>query len=214
MRRPWPLLAMLFVTPALADSLDCALIKSTMRPFELTFDWTMTADGKDPLAVQMRRQVDRKADETVDYEMFSPDKFVRRTSNGVGFLLQTRRSGDTTSRIATYSIDVAKDYFGLGKAFDFNQVTKDEDGTVVADLKTSVSFGGAVDVELDGCAYPLTKIIESNRGSVRGVAGNDRVEFWYSRDLKTSLYSRDEESDGSVVELRARRLSTSFKPVE
>lgn len=214
MRRLWSLLAIMLVTPALADTLDCALIKSTMRPFELTFDWTHTAAGKEPLAVQLRRQVNRKADETVAYEMFSPDKFIRRTSNNLGFLLQTGRAGETSSRVATYSIDVTKDYFGLGKPFDFNQVTKDSDGTVVSDLNTSVSFGGAVDIELDGCTYPVTKIIQSNHGSVRGVAGNNRVEYWYSRDLKTSLYSRDEESDGSVIELRARGLSTSFKPVE
>jgi hypothetical protein len=34
-----PLLALLFVTPALAETLDCAVIKSTTHPFELTFDW-------------------------------------------------------------------------------------------------------------------------------------------------------------------------------
>ena len=214
MRRLWSLLAIVLATPAPADTLDCALIKSTMRPFELTIDWTRTAVGKEPLAVQIHRQVDRKADETVDYEMFSPGTFIRRTSNGVGFRLQTRRSGDATSRVATYSIDITKDYFGLGKPFDFNQLTKDADGTVVGDLNTSVSFGGAVDVELDGCTYSLTKIIESSRGVVRGVAGSARVEYWYSRDLKTSLYSRDEEGDGPVIELRARGLSTSFKPVE
>ena len=56
MRRLPPLLALLFVTPALAETLDCALIKSTTRPFELTYDWTRTADGKDPLAVQMRHE--------------------------------------------------------------------------------------------------------------------------------------------------------------
>ena len=214
MRCQWSVLAILLVTPAMADTLDCALIKSTMRPFELTLDWTSTAKGKEPLAVQMRRQVKRKADETVACEMFSADQFICRTSNVFGFQLQTRRAAQTTSSVATYSIDVAKDWFGLGKPFDFNQVIKDADGKVAADLNTSVSFGGAVDIELEGCTYPLTKIIESARGSVRGVAGSYQVEFWYSRDLKTSLYSRNEESDGSVMELRARSLSTSFKPVE
>jgi hypothetical protein len=214
MRRLSPLLALLFVTLAHAETLDCAVIKSTTRPFELTLDWTHTADGKDPLAVQMRRQVNRKADETIVYEFFSPGKFVRRTINGAGFPVQVRSAGETTSRITAYSIDVTKDYYGLGKPFDFNEVVKGADGTVVADVNTSVSFDGAVDVDLGGCAYALTKIIEVSHGSVRGIAGSNRAEIWYSRDLKTSLYTRNEDGDGSVVELRARDISTSFTPVE
>jgi hypothetical protein len=191
------------------------VIKSTKRPFELTYDWTRTAKGRDPLAVQMRQQVSRKADETVVYEFFAPGKFVRRTLNGAGFRMQIRANGETTSRVSTYSIDVTKDYFGLGKPFDFNEIVKDVDGTVVSDVNTSVSFDGAVDVEVGGCSYPLTKIVESSRGTVRGVAGSSRAEIWYSRDLKTSLYSRSEDGgDGSVVELRARAISTSFTPVE
>lgn len=57
MRRLSLLLALLFVTPALADTLDCAVIKSTTHPFELTFDWTMIQKDKEPLTVQMHRQV-------------------------------------------------------------------------------------------------------------------------------------------------------------
>ena len=214
MRRLSPLLALLFVTPALAETLDCAVIKSTTHPFELTLDWTRTADGKEPLAVQMRRQVNRKADETIVYEFFSPGKFVRWTFNGAGFPVQVRSAGETASRVATYSIDVTKDYYGLGKPFDFNEVMKGADGTVVSDVKTSVSFDGAVDVDFGGCGYTLTKIIELSHGSVRGIAGSNRAEIWYSRDLKTSLYTRNEDGDGSIVELRARDVSTSFTPVE
>jgi len=214
MRRLWALLAMLSVTPAGAETLDCAQIKSTLRPFELTIDWTGKKEGKDPLVMPMRRQVIRKPDETVEYEIYSPERFTRRTLNVAGFLLQSRRAGETTSRVVTYSIDVANDYFALGKPFDFNEVVKDADGTVASDLDTSVSFDGAGDFELDGCAYPITKIIASSHGSVRGAARSYRTEYWYSRDLKTSLYTRYETSDGFVVEIRARGLSTSFKPVE
>ena len=70
MRRLSPLLALLLVTPALADTLDCAVIKSTKRPFELTYDWTRTLAGKDPLAVQMHQRVTRKVDETIVYDFF------------------------------------------------------------------------------------------------------------------------------------------------
>jgi hypothetical protein len=216
MRRLSLLLALLFVTPALAETLDCAVIKSATHPFELTFDWTRTEKGKDPLAVQMRQQVSRKADETVVYEFFSPGKFVRRTLNGAGFRMQIRTNGEpaAASRVSTYSIDVTRDYFGSGKPFDFNEVVKGADGTVVSDVNTSVSFDGAVNVEVGGCAYVLTKIIEQSHGSVRGIAGSNRAERWYSRDLKTSLYTRSEEGDGSIVETRARAVSTSFTPVE
>lgn len=216
MRRVSALLAMLLVTPALAETLDCAVIKSTMHPFELTLDWTRTEKGKDPLAVQVRQQVNRKADETIVYEFFSPGKFVRRTLNGGGFRMQIRTAGETAaaSRVSTYSIDVTKDYFGSGKPFDFNEVVKGADGTVVSDVNTSVSFDGAVNVELGGCTYALTKIIELSRGSVRGIAGSNRAERWYSRDLKTSLYTRNEDGDRSIVEMRARDISTSFAPVE
>jgi hypothetical protein len=216
MRRLSVLLALLFATPAFAETLDCALIKSATHPFELTFDWTRTQKGKDPLAVQMRQQVSRKADETVIYEFFSPGKFVRRTLNGTGFPVQVRSAGEApaAARVSTYSIDVSRDYFGIGKPFDFNEVIKGADGTVVADMNISVSFDGAVNIELGGCSYPLTKIIEQSHGSVRGIAGSNRVERWYSRDLKTALYTRNEEGDGSVVEMRARTISTSFTPVE
>jgi hypothetical protein len=169
-----------------------------------------------PLAVQIRQQVSRKADETVVYEFFSPGKFVRRTLNGAGFRTQIRTAGEpaAASRVSTYSIDVTKDYFELGKPFDFNEVVKGADGTVASDINTSVAFDGAVNVEVGGCAYALTKIIEQSHGSVRGIAGSNRAERWYSRDLKTSLYTRNEEGDGSIVETRARAISTSFTPVE
>jgi hypothetical protein len=210
------LFALLFITPALADTLDCAVIKSTTRPFEITFDWAMTQKGKEPLTVQMRRQVIRKADETIVYEFFLPEKFTRRTLNVAGFRMQVRSAGEaaTASRVSTYSIDVTKDYFALDKPFDFKEIVKGEDGAVVADMDTSVSFDGAVNVEIGGCSYALTKIIESSHGSVRGIAGSNRAEIWYSRDLKTSLYTRNEDGDGSIVELRARDISTSFTPVE
>jgi hypothetical protein len=105
MRRVSALLALLFVSPAFAETLDCALIKSATHPFELTFDWTRTQTGKDPLVVQMRQQVSRKADETVIYEFFSPGKFVRRTLNGTGFPVQVRSAGEVpaAARISTYS---------------------------------------------------------------------------------------------------------------
>ena len=216
MHRLLPFLALLIVTPALAESLDCAVIKSTTHSFELTLDWTRTEKGKDPLAVQMHQQVTRKADETIVYEFFSPQKFVRRTLNRTGFRMQIRTNGEAAaeSRVSTYSIDVTRDYFGLGKPFDFNEVVKGADGTVVSDVNTSVSFDGAVNVELGGCSYALTKIIQSSHGSVRGIAGSNRAEIWYSRDLRTALYTRFEQDDGSIVEQRARSISTTFTPVE
>ena len=164
----------------------------------------------------MHQQVSRKADETIIYEFFSPGKFVRRTLNGAGFRTQIRTAGETAaaSRVSTYSIDVTRDYFGLGKPFDFNELVKGADGTVVSDVNTSVSFDGAVNIEVGGCVYPLTKIIEVSHGSVRGIAGSNRAERWYSRDLRTSLYTRNEEGDGAIVETRARAISTSFTPVE
>jgi hypothetical protein len=210
------LLALLFATPAFAETLDCALIKSATHPFELTFDWTRTQKGREPLAVQMRQQISRTADETVIYEFFSPAKFVRRTLNGTGFAVQVRSAGETpaAARVSTYSIDVSRDYYGLGKPFDFNEIIKGADGSVIADMNISVSFDGAVDIELGGCSYPLTKIIEQAHGSVRGIAGSNRTERWYSRDLKTALYSRSEEGDGSITETRARAISTTFTSVE
>ena len=216
MHRLAPLLALLFVTPALAETLDCAVIKSTSRPFDITFDWTATRAGQQPLAVQMHRQIIRKVDETVIYEFFSREKFTRRTLNPAGFRMQVRSSGEpaTAARVSTYSIDVSKDYFALGKPFDFREIVKGEDGAVVADTDTAVSFDGTVNVDVGGCSYALTKIVETSHGTVRGKAGSNRMETWYSRDLKTSLYTRNEDGDGPVLEMRARDISTSFTPVE
>jgi hypothetical protein len=145
-----------------------------------------------------------------------PEKFTRRTLNVAGFRMQVRSAGEaaTASRVSTYSIDVTRDYFALGKPFDFKEIVKGEDGVVVADMDTSVSFDGAVNVDVGGCSYALTKIIESSHGSVRGKTGSNRIETWYSRDLKTALYIRNEDGDGPTMEMRARAISTSFKPVE
>jgi hypothetical protein len=216
MRQLAPLLALLFATPALADTLDCAVIKSTTHPFEITFDWTMTQQGKEPLTVQMHRQVIRKADETIVYEYFLREKFTRRTLNPAGFRMQVRSAGEaaTAARVSNYSIDVTRDYFALGELFDFKEIVKGEGGTVVADMDTSVSFDGTLNVDIGGCSYALTKIIEVSHGTVRGKAGSNRIETWYSRDLKTPLYTRNEDGDGPVMEMRARDISTSFKPVE
>ncbi len=214
MRRLLCLLAVAFVSPAAADTLDCAVIKSTPRAFELAIDYTDKSVGKDPVTLAMRRQVDRKADETVVYDIFSPEKFLRRTFNANGLLTAFLGVGDKAPRIATYSIDTTKDYFGIGKAFDFNIVMKTADGKVSSDTNTSVTFDSDVEVELGGCAYRLTRIIESSHTAVGDKTVNNRVELWYSRDLKTSLYSRLENSDGYVLELRARDISTSFTPIE
>jgi hypothetical protein len=217
MRRLSPLLALLLsATPALAETLDCAVIKSSTPPVELTFDWTRTEPGKDPLAVHMRRQIIRTADETVVYEFFLPGKFTRRTLNSAGFRTQVRTAGEAASaaRVSSYSIDVTKDYLALGEPFDFDEVVKGPDGAVVSDIETSVSFDGAVDIQLGGCTYSLKKIIELSHGTARGKPGSNRSEQWYSRDLKTSLYTRTENGNGAIVEIRARDISTSFTPVE
>jgi hypothetical protein len=199
MRRLLPLLALAFGGPAAADTLDCAVMKSTTRAFELAIDSTDASTGKDPYTLRLRRQVDRKADETVVYDIFPSGKFLRRKFNVNGLLTEFLAAGDKAPRIATYSIDANKDYFGLGKPFDFNIVMKTADGKVVSDTNTSVSFDADVDVELGGCAYRLTRIIESSHGGVDGKIQNNRVELWYSRDLKTSLYSRLENNDGHIL---------------
>jgi hypothetical protein len=216
MRRLLPLLALLLVTPASAETLDCAVIKSAAHPIEITFDWTLTRPGKDPLVVQQLRQVTRTADETVVYEFFRPEKITRRTLNSNGFRIQVRTAGEpaTAARVSSYSIDITRDYLGEGKPFAFDEVVKDPDGAVVSDIETSISFDGAVDIELGGCSYPLIKLIELNHGTARGKLGHNRSEHWYSRDLKISLYSRTENDDGTIVEVRARDISTSFTPVE
>jgi hypothetical protein len=214
MRRLSPLLALLLVTPAGAETLDCAAMKSTTRAFELAIDSTDKSVGKDPYTLQIRRQVDRKADKTIVYDIFSPEKFLRRTFNANGLLMEFLGAGDTTPRIASYSIDTTKDYFGLGKPFDFAIVMKTPDGKVNSETNTSVSFDSNVNVELGGCSYTLTRIIETSHGDVNGKAATNRVELWYSRDLKTSLYSRLENGDGYVLELRARDITTSFTPIE
>lgn len=214
MRRLSLALALSFVAPAGAEALDCGGMKSSAQPFELTIDSTGKSVGKDPVAMPMRRQVIRKIDETVVFDIFSPSRVLRRTFAANGLLTEVIGADDKTPRVASYSIDMAKDYFALGKPFDFNVVMKTPDGQANSEVNTSVSFDGEVEMELGGCVYPLTKIVESNHGAVKGKAVSNRVEFWYSRDLKTSLYSRLEGGDGYVLELRARDISTSFAPVE
>jgi len=214
MRRLLPLLALLFASPALAEAPDCAALKSTTNAFELTIDSTSTKPGKDPVARQTRRQVDRKAGETVVYDIFSPDVFLRSKFTSNGFVTENFDTNEKVRRVASYSVDTTRDYFGLGEPFDFNVVMKSEDGEVYSDVNTAVSFDGKIDIELGGCPYTLTRMRQASHGTSNGKPLNNRSEVWYSPDLKTSLYSRTENSDGSIFELRARDISTSFTPVE
>ena len=129
-------------------------------------------------------------------------------------MTETYLSMGKVRRVASYSIDVNKDYFGLGQPFDFTLQMKGEDGKVASEMNASVSFDGAVDIELGGCTYGLTKIATATKGVSNDKPFNMRSIIWYSRDLKTSLYSRVENSDGSIIELRARGISTTVTPVE
>ena len=51
MRRLPGLLFLFLAFPAAAETLDCALIKSTTNPFELTLDSTSTKEGKEPVTI-------------------------------------------------------------------------------------------------------------------------------------------------------------------
>lgn len=215
MRRLPGLLLLFLAFPAAAETLDCALIKSTTNPFELTLDSTSTKQGKEPVTTQTRRQINRKPDATVVYDIFSAAGFfLRRTYNNNAFVTESYFSTDKVRRVASYSIDVNKDYFGLGQPFDFALQMKDDDGKVGSEVNASISFDGAVDIELGGCTYGLTKIVTMNKGVNNDKPFSNRSVTWYSRDLKTSLYSRVENSDGSSMEFRARGISTTVTPVE
>jgi hypothetical protein len=215
MRRLFALLALSSTIPASAETLDCAVLKSTMNSFELAMDSTMKKANEDPNTRQTRRQVRRKAGETTVYDIFtSPDVFLRRTYNANSFITETYFSREKVRRKASYSIDPAVDYFALGKPFDFNLSMKEDDGKVDSTLTTTVSFNGTIDFELGGCTYTLTKIVETNHGTNNDKPFDNRTEAWYSRDLKTSLYSRAENSDGSVLEVRARDITTMLTPVD
>jgi hypothetical protein len=75
MRRLPGLLLLFLAFPAAAETLDCALIKSTTNPFELTLDSTSTKQGKEPVTTQTRRQINRKPDATIVYDIFSTAGF-------------------------------------------------------------------------------------------------------------------------------------------
>ena len=129
-------------------------------------------------------------------------------------MTETYLSLGKVRRVASYSIDVNKDYLGLGQPSDFTLAMKDDDRKTGYAVKTSTSYDGVVDVELGGCTYRLTKIVTVNQGAIGDKPFNNRTVAWYSRDLKTSLYSRVENSDGSSLEFRARGISTTVTPVE
>jgi hypothetical protein len=215
MRQLPGLFFLFFAFPATAETLDCTLIKSTTNPIELTLDSTSVIEGKEPSTFQTHRQVNRKAGATIVYDIFSaPDLFLRRTYNDNAFELEAYFSKEKARRLASYSIDLQKDYLGLGQPFDFVLQMKDERGKVVSEMNASVSYDGTVDVELGGCTYHLTKIVTVNKGLNNDKPYSNRSVIWYSRDLKTSLYSRVDVGDGSSFEFRARDISTKVTPVE
>jgi len=214
MRRIVVLLALSLVAPASAQTLECAALKAGPQPFELTLDSSDKAVGKDPNALQIRRQVHRKADETTVTDIFPSDKTLRRTYYANGLLKEFLGFGETAPHVASYSIDTGVDYFGLGKPFEFHNVMKTADGKADADTTTSVTFDADVAVDLGGCSFKLTRIVEATHGVVNDKPVATRVELWYSRELKTSLYSRLETQQGYILELRASAIATTFTPVQ
>jgi hypothetical protein len=178
-------------------------------------DSISTRDGKEPVTIRARRQVFRKAGTTTVYDI-SPLSgiFLRRIYDDHSFITETYFSKEKARRAASYSIDISKDYFGLGEPFEFTVQMKGEDGKVASEMTTSVSFDGTVEVDLGGCTYRLTKIVEQNNGTVNDKPFSNRTVAWYSRELKTSLYSRAENGGGFVLEFRARDISTNVTPVE
>ncbi len=132
----------------------------------------------------------------------------------MGFVVETRNAGDAGPRAVTYSIYVSKGYLGLGEPFEFNFVVKGADGAVSADVNAYTSFHGPVDMEVSGCAFALKKIFEVNLITVGTWKVGNTTEVWYSHELKTSLFKRIVQLDGSINEFHAREISTSSKLIE
>jgi hypothetical protein len=195
--------------PAIAQTPDCAALKSTPVAFEVAFDWTFTKPGKEPDARQTLWQVNRKPDATIVYESVSPRAYLRETYSAGGFPMEW---DGVARRVASYSIDTAKDYLKLGQPFEYDETIRDAEGKLVSELHTSVSFDDDTDIEISGCTYKVKRTIRVTQGTVKEKSGTGRAESWYSPELKTSLYSRSAYFDGSVSEFRARSISTSFTP--
>jgi hypothetical protein len=194
--------------PALAETIDCAALKSTPIAFELAFDWTRTKPGEEPVTRQTIRQVNRKPDGTIVLEG-KPTAFLRATYSAGGFLMEYV---GTARRVVSYSIDTSKDFYKLRQPFEFDVTIKDGDGKLVSDLHTSVSFDDDIDVEISGCTFSTNRSTRVSRGTVEEKSGTSRAESWYSPELKATLYSRSTNFDGTVSEYRARSIATSFTP--
>jgi hypothetical protein len=197
--------------PVVAETIDCAALKSTPIAFEVTSDWTRTKPGEEPITKQTLKQVSRKPEGTIISQGVSPRVFLRETYSPGGFLMEYV---GTSRRTVSYSVDTAKDYDKLGQPFEFDATIKDGDGAIISELHTSVTFDDDIDIEISGCKFSVKRSIRVSRGTVNGKSGTSRGESWISPELQTSLYSRSANFDGTISEYRARSLATSFTPLQ
>ena len=207
-----PIALALAASPAAA--LDCAALRSSLTPFEIKLERRIEFADRDPAVAEGRLQVVRKDEGTVTYQSFAPDSYFRTHYAFGGFPDEFFVSKEGTKIALTYSVPPSASLFKDEKPAAFHVSMKRHDGQAVGEQDHVISFLGHRSVELAGCEFDVVRSTRKVTGTINDKYSESETEFWYSPELKTSLYIKTTVAGGPSQTYTARDIRLDFKPLE
>ena len=204
--------ALAAATPAAA--LDCAALRGSLAPFEVKLERRIELADRDPAIAEGRLQVVRKDEGVVTWQSFAPDSWFRTRYAFGGFPEEFFVSKEGTTIKLTYSVPPSASLFKDEKSATFHVSMKRHDGQTVGEQEHAVSFLGHRSVELAGCEFDVVRSTRKVTGTINDKYSESETEFWFSPELKTSLYVKTTVTGGPSQTYTAKDITLDFKPFE
>ena len=207
-------LATLALAAGPAAALDCAALRSSSTPFEFKLQRAIVFSDREPAAAEGRLVVLRKDDGVVTYQSFAPDSYFRTHYLFGGFPDEFFVSSAGTKIKVTYSSPPSAALFAEEKPTNYHVTMTRHDGQTVGEQDHAISFLGHRSVELAGCDFEVVRSLRKVTGTLNDKYSESETEFWYSPELKTSLYIKTTVANGPTQTYTATDISLEFKPFE
>ena len=114
----------------------------------------------------------------------------------------------------TYSRPPSPAVFAEEKPTSFHVTMKRPDGQLVGEQDHVLSFLGHRSVSLAGCDFDVLRSLRKVSGAINDKYSETETEFWYSPDLKTSLYIKTTMANGPTQTYSAKDITLDVKPFE
>jgi hypothetical protein len=207
-------LAALVSAAAPALALDCAALRDTQTPFEIKLERRIETPGAQMQSAEGRLQVFRKPPGLVTYQSFAPDSFFRARYPFSGFPDEFFTSKEGTRVDVTYSVTPGPGFLQDDKPLAFHVTMKRHDGQIIGEQDHAISVTGRRSVEVAGCEFEVIRAQRRVTGTINDKPAESQTEFWYSPELKTSLFLATQTPNGATQAYKALDIVTEFKPFE